>query len=112
MTKKKTKKKAPKTGLSNLENIDYAKKAPKELKPIVKPAQKWSKKQVKFYKKQNPVVEIAAGCVMWAIPILPYGVIDPLDIAGTVLIVDGGRRIKNDWNRERRSISKGKSKMF
>ena len=49
---------------------------------------------------------------MWAIPILPYGVIDPLDIAGTVLIVDGGRRIKNDWNRERRSISKGKSKMF
>ena len=60
----------------------------------MKPAQKWSKKQVKFYKKQNPVVEIAAGCVMWAIPILPYGVIDPLDIAGTVLFVDGGRRIR------------------
>ena len=107
-----SKKAKNKKGLDSLENVDYASKAPKSLRPVVRPAQKWSKKQVKFYKKQNPYVEVAAGCVMWAIPILPYGVIDPLDIAGTVLIVDGGRRIKNDWNRERRSISKGKSKMF
>ena len=99
-------KKKQKTGLSSLENVDYAKKAPKSLRPIVKPAQKWSKKQVKFYKKQNPYVEVAAGCVMWAIPILPYGVIDPLDIAGTVLIVDGGRRIRRDIKRENKKMQK------
>jgi len=95
-----------KTGLSDLENVDYAKSAPKSLRPIVKPAQKWSKKQVKFYKKQNPYVEVAAGCVMWAIPILPYGVIDPLDIAGTVLIVDGGRRIKRDMSTNNKKMQK------
>ena len=98
--------KKTKTGLSDLENVDYAKRAPKSLRPIVKPAQKWSKKQVKFYKKQNPYVEVAAGCVMWAIPILPYGVIDPLDIAGTVLIVDGGRRIKRDMSINNKKMQK------
>ena len=99
-------KKKQKTGLSSLENVDYGKKAPKSLRPIVKPAQKWSKKQVKFYKKQNPYVEVAAGCFMWAIPILPYGVIDHLDIAGTVLIVDGGRRIRRDIKRENKKMQK------
>ena len=43
---------------------------------------------------------------MWAIPILPYGVIDPLDIAGTVLIVDGGRRIRRDFKRDNKKIQK------
>lgn len=97
---------AKKKGLDNLENVDYASKAPKPLRPVVRPAQKWSKKQVKFYKKQNPYVEVAAGCVMWAIPILPYGVIDPLDIAGTVLIVDGGRRIKSDMKKNNKKMQK------
>ena len=97
---------AKKKGLDNLENVDYASKAPKPLRPVVRPAQKWSKKQVKFYKKQNPYVEVAAGCVMWAIPILPYGVIDPLDIAGTVLIVDGGRRINSDMKKNNKKMQK------
>ena len=98
--------KKKKTALSSLESIDYAKKAPESLRPIVKPAQRWSKKQVKFYKKQNPYVEVVAGCCMWAIPILPYGVIDPLDIAGTILIVDGGRRIRRDFKRDNKKIQK------
>ena len=98
--------KKKKVGLDSLENVDYSKKAPKALTPVVKPAQKWSKKQVKFYKKQNPYVEVAAGCVMWAIPILPYGVIDPLDIAGTVLIVDGSRRIKRDMKKNNKKMQK------